>query len=423
MMLDTVQRGSHSTGLFITNYKHPKKAPTGVKCVGGPWNITESPIWSEIESYIALDGGAVVGHGRHATRGKINTENAHPFQHEHITLVHNGTIYGGLTYGKKGEVDVEVDSHALCVAIAEKGVAKALVDVHGPYAIIVHDAKEGCLYIGRNKERPLYVYTNKDRFYIMSEHQYLRALVARNNKTEAPDKMIYFEEDILYRIDLANPEMWIRVANIQKLKDAKWEEERKQREEERRKNAEKNKSWNGQHVTPVASIKPTKDTKRKEVIFEVVSIEPCSGGNFKYNCEGADKEDVYFQTDTKKEEYIGRVGQAKVNKTHWKDGIASYFIKHRSIEWDDDDEPLAKGEAANDAGSHFRTANGKRIGCNDWVKRIKLEGCDICDKTFTALDYKTTTLTDDDKFVCHVCASQFHLPSKPREELPVNTLH
>lgn len=423
MMLDTVQRGSHSTGLFITDYKDPFSAPTGAKCVGGPWNITESPIWDDIESHTAINGGAIIGHGRHATKGKITAENAHPFQHDHITLVHNGTIYGGLNYGKKGEVDVEVDSHALAVAMAEKGVIEALVDIHGPYAIIVHDSNEGCLYIARNKERPLYVYPNKDRFYIMSEHQYLRALVARNAKTEKPDQMIYFEENLVYKIDLEKPEMWTRVGNIQKLKDEKWEADRKQREEERKKLAAQNKSWNGQQVTTPTTIKPTKETKRKEVIFEVISIEPCSGGNYKYNCEGADKEDVYFQTDVRRDDYIGRIGQAKVNKTHWKDGIASYFIKHRSIEWDTEEETPTQGEAANDAGSHFRTANGKRIGCNDWIKRIRNEGCDVCDKTFTALDYKSTTLTDDDKLVCGVCASQFHLPTKPKSDIPFNILH
>lgn len=431
MMLDTVQRGSHSTGLFMTNYRNPKKAPTGVKCVGGPWNIFESEVWKEVESYVGIDAGAIVGHGRYATKGKVTAENAHPFQHEHITLVHNGTIYGGLTYGKKGDVDVEVDSHALCVAMAEGNVVDALVNIHGPYAIIVHDAKAGCLYISRNKERPLFCYQTKDRFYIMSEHQYLRALVSRYNKVEQPDQMVFFEEDVVYKIDLNEPEKWTRVANVKTIKDKIWkdkyareEAERIKRQEEFRKN---NPDWDKpKTTTTVTSLVPKKADKRKTLIFEVKSIEPCTGGNYKYICEGADLENIYFQTDVKKEDYIGRIGEARISKSHWRDGIVTYFVKHKGIQWDkEEDENPTHGEASNDTGVYFRFANGNRLLCDDWIKRIKHENCDVCDKTFTALDYKTTMLTDDDSFVCKVCASQFHLGQRTttREELPVNILH
>jgi hypothetical protein len=427
MMLDTVQRGDHSTGLFITDYQSPTDAPTGVKCVGGPHNIIYGPIWKELTEYIGRRGGAVIGHGRHATRGKISVKNAHPFQHEDITLVHNGTIYGGLSFAKKGDTEIEVDSHALCVAMHERGVAEALTDIHGAYAIIAHDATDGYLYIARNKERPLFWYPARDRIYIMSEFQYLRALVHRYNKEVEPNNIHIFEENILYRIDLDDPTDIVRVQDLQELRNAKEAEKRKREEEERQKRAAEFRSrpgYSGDRYTPPVTTPASQAKKRTEIIFEVKSIEPGRGGNYKYWCLGADKEKVYFETDTRREEYIGRIGEAKPNKIHWKDGKATFFVKHRSIEWDREPEV----EESPIEGGYFLLANKKRMLVSDWHKRLTHEGCDVCDHNFSFNEYKDTWLTDDDKLVCRECQSLFHLQqmrtqAAANEEIPINTMH
>lgn len=426
MMLDTVQRGDHSTGLFVTDYQEPTDLPTGIKCVGGPHNIIYGPIWKDLTEYVGRRGGAVIGHGRHATRGSISVKNAHPFQHGNITLVHNGTIYGGVSFAKKGETEIEVDSHALCVAMDEKGIVDALIDVHGAYAIIAHDANEGCLYIARNKERPLFWYPAKDRIYIMSEFQYLRALVNRYKKEIEPNNILIFEEDILYKVDLVDKREITRVADLGALKREKLAALRKKEDEERAARQAQfrkdNPNWQGDRYTPPVKV-TAGSKKRPEIIFEVKSVEQGRGGNYKYWCLGADKEKVFFETDTQKDHYIGRIGEARASKVHWKDGEATYFVKHKTIEWDRDPE-----EEDTSKEGYFLLANRKRMLVSDWSRRHTHEGCDVCDHTFNFSEYKETWLTDDDKLVCKDCVDTFHLAtlkmqSDAANETPINTLH
>ena len=49
-----------------------------------------------------------VAHVRHATRGRHHRDNAHPFQHGPVTMVHNGTLWNEKLLGEYGfETDSE----------------------------------------------------------------------------------------------------------------------------------------------------------------------------------------------------------------------------------------------------------------------------------------------------------------------------
>jgi len=438
MMLDTVQRGEHSTGIFATHYKEPRSMPTGVKVVGGPHNIYgNKPLWTELSEWMGLNAGCIIGHGRLATRGKVSAKNAHPFQHEHITMVHNGTLTSGFSLAKKGEVDLEVDSHALAVMMAEKGMLEALASIKGAYAIIAHDAKEGCLWIARNSERPLFVYTNNDRHLIMSEEEYLQALVDRNvGLSKHGADVLQFSSECLVKIDLFDPKEYQLAGDISELRKQKEkvqrEIDRKSREEADKKYQQTLKKQNRfRHpandytaANPSGQVMMYPKVKKKSSDPEFVEFTVMNFRKWKslylYECQMTGGALVHFQTDSIKDGYIGRVGSAPVHTVHEKGMFTNYFVKHRSISWSDEtvveaDAPDAgKEEAPPLVGGSFLTYNGKRIGTAAWRERIEgKEGCFMCDGDFTLLDYKTTVLTDDDKLLCQKCAKELHVYEKP----------
>ncbi len=436
MMLDTVQRGEHSTGIFATHYKEPRQMPTGVKVVGGPHNIIyNKPLWTEFGDWMGTNAGAIIGHGRLATKGKISSKNAHPFQHEHITMVHNGTLTGGFSLAKKGEVDVEVDSHALAIAVAEKGMLEAISSIRGAYAIIAHDAKEGCIWIARNSERPLFVYTNADRHIIMSEEEYLWALVDRNNIKLHGAQVLQFTSEALVKIDLFDPKEYQHAGDIGELRKQKEKVQRqleaairekadaeyKEKQKSRLTTAKDNNVYTPGNPTGQVMMLPKVDKRKsdpKEVTFTINNVRKWKslwlyegtmlGGNL-----------VNFQTDSIKDGYIGRTGTAPVHTVHEKGMLTNYFVKHRSIVWFDnelkaEDNPEAgKEEGAPMTGGNFLTYNGKRIAASDWRKRLDgAEGCYMCSKSFAMLDYKRTILMDDNNLLCLECNGQMNVYTK-----------
>lgn len=108
-----------------------------------------------------------VGHNRYATRGRINPDNAHPFQHKHISLVHNGSLFTkhGLPDGHRFEVDSEAITHS----IAEIGIQETTKKLDGAYSLVWYDENQGTLNFCRNKERPMVFVFVEDGMFFGSE--------------------------------------------------------------------------------------------------------------------------------------------------------------------------------------------------------------------------------------------------------------
>lgn len=175
-------RGYHSTGLFgvrlekdsaLDNVLVYKKDVAGYDFV--QLKQTER-VLTNIEQFKFL-----IGHHRHATFGSVVSKNAHPFTHEHITLVHNGSLthLASLT-SEHNKFDV--DSEVLTYAIATKGHEAILKKIKGPAAIVWYDSKADALFLYRNKERPLYFAKIKDAdtTFIASEAWMIKGLIWRN---------------------------------------------------------------------------------------------------------------------------------------------------------------------------------------------------------------------------------------------------
>jgi len=192
MLIVNSLRGADSTGIFGGKFGG---VPDYAKKVGNPFDLIQDtqvkPMWNKmLQKY-----NYIIGHGRSATRGKVIAQNAHPFQVNHITMVHNGTVM------KSELVDTikhEVDSNAICHALAENSAADVLPDINGAYALIWHDFKKQTLNVARNKERPLSIaFDRKEKVvYIASERAFLNLLALRRN-IALSDAILVPEESII----------------------------------------------------------------------------------------------------------------------------------------------------------------------------------------------------------------------------------
>lgn len=175
LFADTV-RGKHGTGIMAIDnagnleyYKRGLAAP----------DFLELPKTKEIladKSNIFL-----VGHNRFATHGSHTCVNTHPFQHSHITLVHNGGIsnFRSLVAPAK----FEVDSEAIAYAFSIKDPKDVLEELEGAYSLVWYDSVTESLNFARNEERPMWFGTIKDSDSLIfgSEPTMLRWLANRND--------------------------------------------------------------------------------------------------------------------------------------------------------------------------------------------------------------------------------------------------
>jgi hypothetical protein len=119
-------------------------------------------------------------HVRAATKGSVTTANAHPFSHDGIHLVHNGTLYSHsyLPDGNK----FDVDSEAICHSISKIGAEETLEKLSGAFALAWYDESNHTMNFCRNDERPLWFSMDKDgkSIYFGSELWLVEGLMMRN---------------------------------------------------------------------------------------------------------------------------------------------------------------------------------------------------------------------------------------------------
>jgi predicted glutamine amidotransferase len=388
MMTLTQLRGMQSTGLTVTNYKKPWQKPRMWKALGGSSFLLQNKEWENVDKYIAMEGGAAFGHGRFATKGSVSAKNAHPFNHKHITLVHNGTINGGLSYEKRENVsEIEVDSHALCVEIAEKGVVDTLRNVTGAFAVILHDQQEKCIWVAKNYERPLHVFQNHDRIMIMSDKNALEFVVKNCTTTYTP-KIDVVESNKLWKFDLV---------------EFKWSEET---------------TIPSKYVHPVynnytkysgyeADDAWKKDEKKvytaktRTVKFLVEGYRRASGNEFSYHATSEENENVEFKTSIEAPELINKIGTGVVSYDIWKGGEKTLFVKHRSIIWDEPTDDV-------------RTANNVSVSKSKWAAICATEACFVCGNKIHENDNDETVLSAQG-VVCKDCIDVFAMENATKD--------
>jgi len=166
-------RGFDSVGVAKVGYN---RIPEVVKDICSPVDFLVSKEYGLMMKGLC---NVLIGHNRAATQGTITVENAHPFTHDHITGVHNGTLLS--RYQLEEAARFPVDSDNLYYHMAKHGVKDLWQKLNGAASLVWWDAKEMTLNFLRNKERPMYMAWNKERTLLMwaSEFYMLQAACYR----------------------------------------------------------------------------------------------------------------------------------------------------------------------------------------------------------------------------------------------------
>ena len=168
-------RGKHSTGM------------TAVKASGDVFNkkLAIDPInfldLKAVNDNILNTNTLIMGHNRHATLGGINAQNAHPFEHGNITLMHNGTLNNKVALQHQYDAPVfGTDSELVCWLLNEYDVATIIPKLEGAFALTWYDAGEDTFNFIRNDERPMAMALDGGTLLYASEWRMLGWIMERN---------------------------------------------------------------------------------------------------------------------------------------------------------------------------------------------------------------------------------------------------
>ena len=389
MSVVSTSRGRHSSGFCfipkLLTHSISRPEPKIIRSVGSPFSIFHNVEASKELNACNANASGIFGHNRHATRGSIKLSNAHPFVEGDWTLVHNGTLHGGVKLSK----DVEVDSHALCHKIEDVGIKEALQTIDGAFAIIAYNKAQGTVYFARNGQRPLYYYEHGNYSYVMSERLDLEYCLRKSgrylvNKDKGETgEITEFKEHVLYQlteegikdIDSVTPRVKSYWAPTTYSTPAT--------------QVAKERITSGDPKIPIIGIPPVKD-----LYFQVKSVAPNSAAQHKYIAETDEHERVVFYTKESKVELLGCWGLAKakaVEQDYVKNEI-TYQVRFRTIEWEDE-APVA------DAGDVIEVCTDCADGIIDVSEATELLNrkflCAKCTESYVKYGYGSAVATKD----------------------------
>ena len=172
LIIDSL-RGPHSTGIASI----APNSTTILKRATLPHDLIDSNQWDKT---ITFSSHVLIGHNRYATTGRVNNNNAHPFEIGNIIGAHNGTLIDQ-TLLPDDEL-FEVDSENIIHSLNEQGVKETVENLYGSYALVYWNGTESTLNMIRNTERPLWMTIAKSgkTIYWASERNMLMFIVLRN---------------------------------------------------------------------------------------------------------------------------------------------------------------------------------------------------------------------------------------------------
>jgi len=175
-------RGWDSTGIALVDKNKPHNKPVVYKRALEASDFINTRKFPKLLASSASHN-VFIGHNRWATRGGVNDETAHPYQHDDIVLAHNGTLevntgLGEWVGNRRFETDSEEIAYALSLATDETKVLEA---IEGAYALTWYNSTNNELHFARNEDRPFYFVFSKNmkNVYWASESDMLRCALNR----------------------------------------------------------------------------------------------------------------------------------------------------------------------------------------------------------------------------------------------------
>lgn len=204
-------RGPDSTGLAaIRNTREAKIA----KLASHPLDLFEMGTFKAALS--GYNSTVFIGHNRAATKGVVNTFNAHPYHFNHIVGAHNGTLSESSHKALEEKLGDKypVDSMAIFAAIAKFGVEEVIPLLQGAWALVWYDQSNNSLNFLRNKERTFWYAYNKDfnRLFWASEWP----TIDNATRTGGREGEIY-EDESKYRFFATEVDVWYSI-DVEALK-------------------------------------------------------------------------------------------------------------------------------------------------------------------------------------------------------------
>jgi hypothetical protein len=186
MLQMDVIRGKDSVGLI---------SETGGKitCAKSITNPTDFLEHRRVAPILAGAVRALVGHNRHATKGSVSVNNAHPFEHGPISLVHNGTLTHPMPPNSH-LFDTDSESIAYNLSLIEPSEAGAFIStLNGAFTLVWYDARDSSWNLIRNDERPLTLMQNTSGtvLYLSSEAGILYAAATKEKMEVVPATHIF----------------------------------------------------------------------------------------------------------------------------------------------------------------------------------------------------------------------------------------
>lgn len=203
MLQIDVIRGEDSTGVAAISRNSIKV----LKDEGPPCFLMASKEYNEMvhSTQASWQNFCLIGHNRFATKGKVSRENAHPFRHGHITLVHNGTLHQMNSIRVPGQdKNFETDSEQIAYSISQKGIDWVYPRLYGAYALVFWDNKEKTLNMVTNGQRPLqYGYSDNGKYLVWASRGWM-ILGAMTEAREKLEKNVWHPlgKDVLYTFSL-----------------------------------------------------------------------------------------------------------------------------------------------------------------------------------------------------------------------------
>jgi len=181
-------RGEDSCGLVAVSNE-----VNTFKRAMSPFDSMDMPQYNKLMN---KNNSVIIGHNRKATKGKVNSANAHPFTHGKIVGVHNGTLTNQSLL--PDSANFHVDSENIIYSINKIGIEETWKKVAGAAALIWYNAEDATLNVIRNKERPFFFATSSDNKVVFgaSEKHMLKCALVRNGINHG--KVEALPEDTLY---------------------------------------------------------------------------------------------------------------------------------------------------------------------------------------------------------------------------------